>query len=202
MARKLVFCLACLLLWPAGAILNGQMAHYVSLLLWWLASQSGATHTSFAVYQTHTWLPLTAADGFVLGLISRERLRQAAMAFMARFKAGAPRLDAQPEWSLRRPVFWAWVLPTVVFLVRFATLRHTDQSVLGAVDVGPSRWQHFFGPPPLALSPEFVHWFTDRFVITGPMLFLLAYPAAVWVRTRWSQHAADERQLTTDTLGT
>jgi hypothetical protein len=52
----------------------------------------------------------------------------------------------------------------------------------GATTHGESRYEHFFAPLNLRSESDLATWIFDRFVLTGPALFFLAYTVGVWLR--------------------
>jgi hypothetical protein len=67
--------------------------------------------------------------------------------------------------------------------IRFLTFStKADQSVLFSATHGEGRYEHFFAPLNLRSASDLSKWIFDRFVLTGPTLFLFAYTVGVWLR--------------------
>jgi hypothetical protein len=62
-----------------------------------------------------------------------------------------------------------------------------NPSVIATTSEG--RLEHFFQAPTLnslpLLDPTFQQWVFDRYVLTGPTLFMLAYAFGLWFRGQW-----------------
>ena len=72
----------------------------------------------------------------------------------------------------------------IAFLTRFATWQSRNSSVLDP-HRSPGRIERFFGPlygQTSGLLDD--RWITDRFLFTGPMLFLMAAAIAALIRYR------------------
>ncbi|WP_433984587.1 hypothetical protein RBB78_07760 [Tunturiibacter empetritectus] len=87
-----------------------------------------------------------------------------------------------PGTGRRAPILWAWLPVTVAFLIRFATWKSQTSSVFDTHrSVG--RIERFFGPLYGQTSGLLdSRWITDRFLFTGPMLFLIACALAALLR--------------------
>ena len=159
----------------------------ITRLCWWVAFRSAATLLSRSVFTVRYLLEFSALSGFLLGLVPAARLRGwFANGFgRVRYRDGEYSV-ADLDWM--RPAMWAWVLPSLFFLLRFATYRVSDDhSVLSHVAVGHERLTYFFGvTTDYDLSIGTLSWFWDRSFVTAPVLFLMAYPFAVWLRHRVS----------------
>jgi hypothetical protein len=81
-------------------------------------------------------------------------------------------------------VLWAWLPVTIAFLTRFITWQSRNSSVLDPHrSVG--RVERFFGPLYGQTSGLLDNkWISDRFLFTGPMLFLMACAIAAFLRYR------------------
>ena len=70
----------------------------------------------------------------------------------------------------------------LVLAIRFLTFStKADRSVLFSATHGESRYEHFFAPLNFRSASDLSTWIFDRFVLTGPALFLLAYTVGVLV---------------------
>jgi hypothetical protein len=65
-----------------------------------------------------------------------------------------------------------------------------DNSVLGSTTYGVGRYEHFFAPPSLGSTSDLPAWIFDRFVLTGPTLFLFSYSVGVWLRHQFPESPA------------
>ena len=204
--RPFIFYLLCLLCWPGAIFVNSQVQGYSSYAVWWFARQSGSTTLSRSVFSLNSWLLLAVVHGLILGLIPFYRLKVWLAASLGRFHY-QPKFEGSSDLNLNRPLLWAWVLPAAVFLLRLCTWRPVQgHSVLSDSNLTVERFSYFFGRPPYySLSFTNWHWFNDRLFITAPMLFLLAYPAGVWLRHHlptYPSAATEQRRSTSaDTLG-
>ena len=204
---RLKFLAICGLLWPVAAFVSGHMTSYMSALLWWMAKQSGATTLTRPVFDTNCFLPMSFVAGLLLGCIPVFRLKQVLIAALTarhyQRKGGA-----LEDLDKRSPALWAWVLPTALFLFLFATWSDgVGRSALIVVNHPVSRFAFFFGlltPEIASLDPY--HWFMDRLLLTGPMLFTMGYPCGVLLRYHFPRHPLsrpeDAEELAADTLGT
>jgi hypothetical protein len=79
-------------------------------------------------------------------------------------------------------ILLAWVPVSIAFLVRFFTWQSRNASVFGAHNTS-GRIARFFGTlnsqTPALLDSR---WAQDRFLFTGPMLFLMACALAALLR--------------------
>jgi hypothetical protein len=93
------------------------------------------------------------------------------------------RSTPRPELAFSRPLLWAWAPVGLVLAIRFLTFSTTaDRSALFSPTHGESRYEHFFASLNLRSESDLSAWIFDRFVLTGPTLFLLAYTVGVWLR--------------------
>jgi len=195
--KRFVFCLICVLLWPTAMFVLGQFWPYLFRLLWWMVLQTGATSMSQADFVLATWLPLAAAEGFILGLVPTHQLRSWLAAMFARFQS-RPFETTSGDLDLGRPALWAWVVPSTLFTLRFLLWSPPEgRSVFGDSPGVGRRFDYFFGPATASTLANPDRWFTDRLYFTGPMLFLLAYPVAVWIRhhVHLAQHSLPSQEL-------
>jgi hypothetical protein len=175
MLRVLTWCAKCLFLYIVVAVLAIKFAWIFVLPVWAVGTKMHWTTATRFVFLLSYFLPIFAASGFILGLVPFGRLRNA----VTDLAPGAARFvepDAVPA------ILWAWVPVTLAFLVRFFTWQSRNSSVLGS-DNTAGRVARFFGTfntqTPALLDPK---WAQDRFLFTGPMLFLMACAIAVLLR--------------------
>ncbi len=140
-------------------------------------------HLSRAAFNLEYWLLLAAFDGILLGLIPTHKIRIWLTHANARFRYDSPNA-ASNDSSTLRPALWAWVLPTISFLLLFAIWNPPGgHSVLSSSSTGSGRFMYFFGSPMSFEPSELTNlWLNERIFFTQPMLFLIAYPMGVWLR--------------------
>jgi hypothetical protein len=175
MFRAVTWCAKCLFLYIIVAVLAVKFAWVFVLPVWAVATKLHWTTANRLVFLLNGFLPIFAATGFVFGLIPFGRLGKA----LTDIAPGAARLvepDPVP------PIYWAWAPVTVAFLIRFFTWQSRDASVLGGNN-SAGRVARFFGMMD-AQTPALLdsRWAQDRFLFTGPMLFLMACAVAVLIR--------------------
>jgi hypothetical protein len=175
MFRVLTWCAKCLFLYLLVAVLASKLAWIFVLPVWAIATRLHWTTLSRLVFFLSYFLPIFAASGFLLGLVPFGRLGKA----VVELAPGAARL-VEPD---RVPaIYWAWVPVTIAFLVRFFSWESRNASVLGGNNT-TGRVARFFGTlntqTPALLDSR---WAQDRFLFTGPMLFLMACAIAVFLR--------------------
>lgn len=175
MTRVVTWCAKCLFLYLLVAMLAIKLAWIFVLPVWAIATRMHWTTLTQFVFLLNYFLPIFTASGFLLGLVPFGRLGKAVL----ELAPGASRFvepDAVPA------ILWAWVPVTVAFLIRFFTWESRNASVFGAHNT-TGRVARFFGTlnvqTPALLDPR---WAQDRFLFTGPMLFLMACAIAVLLR--------------------
>jgi hypothetical protein len=162
-------------------------------LLWWALRQSGTTSLQRPFFIAAYYLPLIGIYGFSLGLIPIHRLQElVASSFgTVQFRSYLP-----PEMNFNRPSLWAWVPVGLVLAFRLLTFpTNGDHSVLGSTTYGEGRFEHFFAPLNLHSTYDPSAWIFDRFVVTGPTLFLLAYTVGVWLRHQFPEQPVSSAEL-------
>lgn len=166
-----------------GIFVLNVIGRTVTPLLSWCLYHTNPTPHARNVFAMHYYLLLTALYGFLLGLIPPNRIREVFNSLFANF-ASKPLLTSPKNDDFTQPIIWAWLPIGTLFLLRFVTWRSPHPSVIAAASEG--RFEHFFFPPDTVLLNLFVHttqlWIFDRYVLTGPTLFLLSYPLGVWFR--------------------
>ncbi|HMF53188.1 MAG TPA: hypothetical protein VK593_02485 [Edaphobacter sp.] len=175
MLRVATWCAKCLFLYLLVAMLAIKFAWIFVLPVWAAASKMHWTTMNQFVFLLNYFLPIFAIAGFLFGLIPFHRLRKA----VTDIAPGAARLvesDRVPA------ILWAWLPVTVAFFIRFFTWQSRNASVFGAHN-STGRIARFFGTlnvqSPALLDSK---WAQDRFLFTGPMLFLMTCAVAVLLR--------------------
>jgi hypothetical protein len=151
--------------------------------VWGLANKMHWTQLNRVAFVLSYFLPIFAAAGFLLGLVPFGKLGKAlGDLFRSFFPSASARLPPDPDAI--PPILWAWLPVTLAFLTRFITWQSRNSSVFDA-HRSPGRVERFFGPL-YAQSSGLLDdkWITDRFLFTGPMLFLMACAIAALVRYR------------------
>jgi hypothetical protein len=156
------------------------MTALVAPLLWWLLTKSGGTHSARTIFDTDALVPLAFVEGLLLGLVPLAALRNLVVSALGFFRHAHQAIPSEPS-KPPAPFLWMWVLPAIVFLVRFVGFDSGGAgSVLGGHAITVGRFAYFFGPlTPRALSGRATVWSTDRILITTPMLFTTAYRLGV-----------------------
>lgn len=179
-------------IWPAkclafsmlGIFVCGQVTRSLNPPLWWALHRTQATYLNLWIFQFLYFFQLRALYGFLLGLVPIRFCIEALRTMHGMLRTPAPAPQAS-EVDWRRPILWAWAPLALVFLVRFASWQDPTQSVLSSPDPF-GRLHHFFNPMAIArmnsLAPEAHDMVFDMVTITGPMVFMLAYTTAVWLR--------------------
>ncbi|HEY0163092.1 MAG TPA: hypothetical protein VGB69_10465 [Edaphobacter sp.] len=177
MLRILTWCAKCLFLYLLVAVLAIKFSWIFVLPVWATGVKMHWAGDNRSVFFLSYFLPIFASAGFLLGLVPFGRLGKAVIDLAP----GAARIvepDAVPA------ILWAWVPVTIAFLIRFFTWQSRNSSVFGANNTS-GRIARFFGTLN-AQSPALFdsRWAQDRFLFTGPMLFLMACALAVFLRHR------------------
>jgi hypothetical protein len=196
MFKALNWCAKCLFLYLVVAILAIRFAWVFTLPVWSVAARFHWTTLNRLTFSLSYFLPIFAAAGFIAGLIPFERLGRAMpRSFKQQQKSG---FDLVPA------TLWAWVPVTSAFLFRYLSWSSRNSSVVDQHAITTGRFARFFGTlrmqDPSLFDPK---WATDRFIFTGPMLFLMAMALTFYVRHRLFPDPATpaEPQATTpDTL--
>jgi hypothetical protein len=175
MLRVLTWCAKCLFLYLLVAVLAIKFAWIFVLPVWALTTKMHWTTVTQFVYLLSYFLPIFTVSGFILGLIPFGRLRKAVLEL-------APGLARFVEPESVPAIYWAWVPVSFAFLIRFFTWQSRNASVLGGSNT-VGRISRFFGTLNSQTPAMFdSKWSQDRFLITGPMLFLMACALAVFLR--------------------
>jgi hypothetical protein len=194
MFRKRLFWLTkCLLFCLVGIFFVGRISDVLDPLIWWVLHRTGTTFLQRPSFIATYYLPLVGTYGFVFGLIPIHRLQELIASSLAAFRS---RVHVQPEMTFSRPLLWAWVPVAFVLACRLLTFQTARvQSVLVPAIYGEGRYEHFFAPPNLRSASDPTAWIFDRFVVTGPTLFLLAYTFGVWLRHEFPKHPVSPPEM-------
>ena len=181
MLKALTWCAKCLFLYFLVAVAAIRYSWVFTTPVWQIADRMHWTHMNRVAYILSYFLPIFAIAGFLIGLIPFGRLGRALSElshslFPSTAAQPAPQPDPVP------PILWAWAPVTFAFLIRFTTWQSRNSSVFAAHQP-QGRFARFFGPLQ-AQTPGLLdqRWVTDRFLFTGPMLFLMACAIAVLLR--------------------
>jgi hypothetical protein len=178
--QRLLWLTKCLLFCLLGIFIAGRLSDFLNPLIWWVLHRNGTTFLQRPLFIANYYLPLVGTYGFVLGLVPIHRLQTLSASF---FGAVRSKVHIQPEMTFSRPLLWAWVPVGFVLTCRLFTFSSgTEHSVLGPTLHGEGRYEHFFAPLNIRATSDPSAWIFDRFVLTGPTLFLLAYTVGVWLR--------------------
>jgi hypothetical protein len=178
--KRLLWLSQCLLFCLTGIFVAGRLSGLLNPLVWWGLHQSRNTFLQRPSFVATYYLPLIGIYGFCLGLIPIHRLKELFASSLGKIEF---RSTPEPELVFSRPLLWAWTPFGLVLGVRFLTFStRSDQSVLFSATHGESRYEHFLAPLNLRSASDLSAWIFDRFVLTGPTLFLLAYTVGVWLR--------------------
>lgn len=177
-ARWLAICLVCSVI---AALFAGFLSFSIHPIVWWFLRKSGSTYLPRGAFELQYHAVLLGVEGFLLGLVPLHRLRAAGAALLARFRFAE---TALPESTWNRPLLWAWLPFALLLLWRMLVFDTGESSsVLGRTSFRETRWEHLFGPLTFQRTlPEYLSVLIDRFVVLGPMILLLAYTLAVWLR--------------------
>jgi hypothetical protein len=177
MFKALNWCAKCLFLYLIVVIMAIRFAWVFTLPVWSVATRFHWTTLNRLTFSLSYFLPIFAAAGFIVGLIPFERLGRAMpRALKQQQKSGFDNVPA---------TLWAWVPVTFAFLIRYLSWSSRNSSVVDAHAITTGRFARFFGTlrmqNPSLFDPK---WATDRFIFTGPMLFLMAMAIAYYLRHR------------------
>jgi hypothetical protein len=183
MLKAVTWCVKCLFLYFLVVVAAIRYSWVFTTPVWGLANKMHWTQLNRVAFVLSYFLPIFAVAGFVLGLVPFGKLGKAlGDLFRSFFPSASARLPPDPDAI--PPILWAWLPVTLAFLTRFITWQSRNSSVFDA-HRSPGRVERFFGPL-YAQSSGLLDdkWITDRFLFTGPMLFLMACAIAALVRYR------------------
>jgi hypothetical protein len=189
--------LKCLGFCLLGILVLNVIGRTITPALAWSLYHNDPTPGARNIFAMHYYLVLTALYGFLLGLIPQHQIRSA---FISSFANFASRFDSAPEQELdfAQPILWAWLPIGIVFFLRFLSWQAPDHSVIAAATA--SRLEYFFLPPASINLNLLNHatqiWVCDRYLITGPTFFLLAYSFGIWFRYQFPSRPDHEPAAT------
>ena len=183
MLKAVTWCAKCLFLYFLVVVAAVRFSWIVTTPVWALATRMHWTQLNRVAFVLSYFLPIFAATGFLIGLIPFGKLGKAlGDLFRSFFPSASTKLPSEPDPV--PPILWAWLPVTLAFLTRFVTWQSRNSSVLDP-HRSPGRIERFFGPLYAQTSGLLDdRWITDRFLFTGPMLFLMACAIAVLLRRR------------------
>jgi hypothetical protein len=192
MLKVVTWCAKCLFLYFLIAVTAIRFSWIITTPIWQLAVKRHWTSLNRVGFVLSYFLPIFAAAGFLLGLVPFGKLGKA-LGDLSRSLAPAAFAQLPPEPRTVTPILWAWLPVTLAFLIRFTTWQSRASSVFDA-QRSSGRIERFFGPLYSQSSGLLDQkWITDRFLFTGPMLFLIACAFATLLRHKLT----DSRQTTT-----
>jgi hypothetical protein len=183
MLKAVTWCAKCLFLYFLVAAAAIRFSWVFTTPAWGLANKMHWTHLNQFGFVLSYFLPIFAAAGFLFGLVPFGKLGRAfGDLFRSFFPSASSKLAPDPETV--PPILWAWLPVTLAFLIRFATWQSRNSSVFNT-QRSPGRVERFFGPLYAQTAGLLDNkWITDRFLFTGPMLFLMACAIAALLRYR------------------
>lgn len=191
MLRIATWCAKCLFLYILVAILAYKLAWLFVLPVWAAGTKLHLTTQPARVFLLNYFLPIFTISGFLLGLLPFHRLGRGVTEL-------APGLKPFVEPDQVPAIYFAWVPVAFAFLIRFFSWESRNASVFGGNNT-TGRAARFFGAlnaqTPALFDPN---WAKDRFLFTGPMLFLIA--AALAVLLRRSLFGKPESSLPAETV--
>jgi hypothetical protein len=199
MLKAVTWCAKCLFLYFLVVVAAIRFSWIVTNPAWALATRMHWTQLTRVAFVLSYFLPLFAAAGFLLGLIPFGKLGKAlGDLFRSFFPSASTKLAPDPEPDIAPPILWAWLPVTLAFLTRFVTWQSRNSSVLDP-HRSLGRIERFFGPLYAQTSGLLDDkWITDRFLFTGPMLFLMACAIAALIRYRLTAPRKPQAQTGTD----
>jgi hypothetical protein len=186
MLKAVTWCAKCLFLYFLVMVVAVRFPWVFTTPIWQLASKLHWTQLNNVSFVLSYFLPIFAAAGFIFGLIPFGKLGKAlGDLFRSFFPSPSSRLAPEPD-TPPPPILWAWLPVTLAFLTRFVSWQSRNSSVFDP-HRSPGRIARFFGPLSVQTSGQLdSKWITDRFLFTGPMLFLIAAALAALLRYRLS----------------
>ena len=183
MLKAVTWCVKCLFLYFLVVVAAIRYSWVFTTPVWGLANKMHWTQLNRVAFVLSYFLPIFAVAGFLLGLVPFGKLGKAlGDLFRSFFPSASDKLAPGPDAI--PPILWAWLPVTLAFLTRFITWQSRNSSVFDA-HRSPGRVERFFGPLYAQNSGLLDDkWITDRFLFTGPMLFLVACAIAALLRYR------------------
>ena len=183
MLKAVTWCIKCLFLYFLVAVAAIRFSWVFTTPVWQIATRFHWTQLTRVAFVLSYFLPIFAAAGFLFGLVPFGKLGKALGDLLRSLSpTTSAKLSTEPDKV--PPILWAWLPVTLAFLIRFATWQSRNSSVFDAHrSVG--RVERFFGTLYAQTSGLLDEkWITDRFLFTGPMLFLMACAVAALLRYR------------------
>jgi hypothetical protein len=181
--------------------LLGLIGSTVTPFISWAIYHTDPTPHARNLFAMHYYLFLTSLYGFALGLIPTHKLQEALNSVLGNFASSHLSTPPSSEPDFTRPHLWAWLPVGTVFLLRFIMWQPPDNSVLATTSEG--RFEHFFFPRDFGSFNLFSHtnqlWVFDRYLLTGPTLFLLAYSLGFWFRQQLPSNPDVQTEETSET---
>jgi hypothetical protein len=187
MLKAVTWCAKCLFLYFLVAILAIRFSWILTTPVFQIATRMHWTQRTQFIFVLSYFLPIFAASGFLIGLIPFGKLGKAFVdLYHSFFSSSSIRRPSEPDQI--PPIVWAWLPVTLAFLTRFLSWQSRNSSVLDPHhSVG--RFERFFGPLYAQTTGQLdSRWVSDRFLFTGPMLFLMAAAIAALIRYRITGH--------------
>jgi hypothetical protein len=197
MLKALTWCVKCLFIYFLVVVAAVRYSWVFTTPVWGLANKMHWTQLNRVAFVLSYFLPIFAVAGFLLGLVPFGKLGKAlGDLFRSFFPSASAKLPPDPDAI--PPILWAWLPVTLAFLTRFITWQSRNSSVFDA-HRSPGRVERFFGPL-YAQSSGLLDdkWITDRFLFTGPMLFLMACAIAALLRYRLTAPRTTQGNTETD----
>lgn len=171
MLKVVTWCAKCLFLYFLVAILALRFSWVFTVPVWQIATKMHWTHLNRVPYILSYFLPIFTIAGFLIGLIPWGKLGAAISDLLNSFSPSRKLFTA--DETTVPPILWAWLPVTIAFLTRYLTWHSLSSSVLDAKR-SQGRFERFFGTI-IGQSPAMLDskWVSDRFIFTGPMLFLM-----------------------------
>jgi hypothetical protein len=182
MLKVVTWCAKCLFLYLLVAITALRFSWIFTLPVWQVASKLHWTQLNRVVFVLSYFLPIFAIAGFLIGLVPWGKLGAALGDLLHSFVPASAQFTT--EHATIPPILWAWLPVTLAFLIRFFSWQSQTSSVFDA-HRSQGRVERFFGPLTGQTSGLLdSKWISDRFIFTGPMLFLMACAVAALIRYR------------------
>jgi len=197
MLKAVTWCAKCLFLYFLVAVVAVRFSWIFTTPIWQLAVKMHWTDMNRVGYVLSYFLQIFTAAGFIIGFIPFGKLGQA-LTDLFRSLAPSASVELAPEPDAVPPILWAWLPVTVAFLIRFATWRSQASSVFDT-HRSTGRVERFFGSlygQNAGLLDN--KWITDRFLFTGPMLFLIACALAALLRYKTAALRNSRQEPPTD----
>jgi hypothetical protein len=183
MLKAVTWCAKCLFLYFLVVVAAIRYSWVFTTPVWQLATKMHWTQLNRVSFVLSYFLPIFAAAGFLFGLVPFGKLgKSLGDLFRSFFPSASAKLSPEPDAV--QPILWAWLPVTLAFLIRFATWQSRNSSVFDP-HRSTGRVERFFGTLYAQTSGLLDDkWITDRFLFTGPMLFLMACAIAALLRYR------------------